>query len=163
MRRKSIIVGCIILLLFSFGCASVRKKFVRKKQKELTEEEMVIVPHDYAQLDMPIDAAYQKFYNFWRAWHYELMNAINSGKNMKKVDVCFEQMALNLDRMKKLLRQEKAAQLQEYIDRLVKLQEQADMYAHQMLSVSRIRSKADLLLREIQRDFAFKKIEKNLI
>ena len=102
------VIGIVIVgIIFSCGCESFGKKFIRKKKTEPKKEEMIIHPQDYSQLQIPIDEAYTNYYVYWKAWHKELLNFLTPEANKKKILSCFEQVSLNLNRMQDLFASQK--------------------------------------------------------
>jgi len=159
--NKLFVFGLIFLLLSSWGCESLRKKFVRKKKYE-RKEEMIVAPHDYSKQQLPSDIAYMNYYNYWKSWHTELLQFLHEGANKKKIRACFEQIVLNLDRMKDLLNEEKANQLDSYIAKVLLLQADFEHKVVMRVSYGRLKHKSDVLLSNINRYFAFGKVKDQL-
>jgi len=160
--RLVFVCAVLVCVVAASGCESFRKKFIRKKKSQ-PQEEMVIAPRDYSKEQLPSDQAYQKYYQYWRAWHQELISYLHQGSNQKKIASCFEQTLLNLDRMKKLLaNEEKKTNLDECIAQLKALQEESGDEKFKIASMDNLQIASDRLFRQIQRDFAFKKIKGDL-
>lgn len=161
--RLCMIVVLSVVMVTSFGCESFRKKFIRKKRRKIKEETMVIVPRDYSKEQLSSDQAYQRYYMYWRAWHRELHVHLHEGASRKKIISCFEQTLLNLNRMRKLLAdEEKVEALQGYIDGVQELEAKVQEKRFRMLSFSQLKHSSERLFRDIQRGFAFRKIEADL-
>lgn len=161
--RLFTVVVVVVVMVVSAGCESFRKKFIRKKKHEPAEEEMVITPRDYSKEQLPSDQAYRRYFTYWKAWHMELVAHLHEDASRKKILSCFEQALLNLTRMKKLLaNEEKSKKLQGYIENVASLQAEMQEKNSQMVSFSRFRQALELLLRDIQRGFAFSKVKDDL-
>ena len=161
--RVPVIVLLLVVLAGSSGCESFRKKFVRKKKRQPAEEEMVISPVDYSKQQLPGDQAYQQYYVYWKSWHGELLAQLQNNANKKKILGCFEQMILNLDRMKNLLANEKkSAQLQTYIDEIQQNYDEVENKNFLIVSFAQLKESVESLSRAIHREFAFSKIKDDL-
>lgn len=163
LRAKFLMFILIIFIFSSFGCESLRKKFTRPPKNKPQEEEMVVFPKDYSKQELPSNEAYMLYYTYWKAWHIELLNSIGEGSSKKKIISCLEQVNINLGRMKDLLaKQEKKKLLENYMSEISSLQQEIASKSIAMISMSRLRSQSEQLLRNIQRDFTFSKIKDGL-
>ncbi|MFC1708527.1 hypothetical protein ACFL2J_00510 [Candidatus Omnitrophota bacterium] len=163
LKTRLMILFLMIFIFSSFGCESFRKKFIRKSKGKPKEEDMIIVPKDYSKLQMPVDKAYIQYYTYWKAWHNELLSFLVDGTNKKKILSCFEQAILNLSHMKDLLENtEKIALLDEYVSETSSLAEEVKNKTLMMIMTVRTKSKSEQLLLNIQRDFAFSKVQDDL-
>ena len=161
--KKLFVYGLASLLLLSCGCASLRRKFIRKRKKPKQQEEMVIAPQDYSKQQLSVDIAYMNYYNYWKSWHTELLQFLHMGANAKKIRSCFEQIILNLERMKGLLNEKKASQLDTHITKVLLLQADFEHKVVMRASFERLRHKADMLLSDINRNFASGKVKDHLV
>lgn len=163
MRSRLLVLFLAVVMVSSSGCASFRRKFIRKPKKKPKAEDMVIVPKDYSKLQMPVDKAYTQYYTYWKAWHNELISFLVEGSNKKKIISCFEQTILNLDRMKDLLENEEKIKLLEgYVNEVSSLSEEVENKTLIMITTGRIKNQSDQLLLNIQRDFSISKIKDDL-
>ncbi|MFH1791670.1 MAG: hypothetical protein ABH885_06800 [Candidatus Omnitrophota bacterium] len=95
------------------GCASLRKKFIRKKkEKEETPQYLGIKEYKVT----PSIELYKKHYIYWRSWNTEINE--NLGDNPKNDLVCIRQMIGNLEDMRGMLVDEKGNELDRHIDTL---------------------------------------------
>jgi hypothetical protein len=163
MKPRLLILFLVIFIFYSFGCESFKRKFIRKPKEKPKTEDMVIVPKDYSQLQLPVDKAYIQYYTYWKAWHNELLNFLEEGTSKKKITSCFEQTILNLNRMKDLLKsEEKINLLESYINETVSLAGEVEEKTLMMITTNRIKNQILQLLRNIQRDFTFSKVRDDL-
>lgn len=163
LRKRLIILFLLIFVASSFGCDSFRRKFIRKSKEEPKGEEMVIEPKDYSKLQLPVDKAYTQYYTYWKAWQNELLTYLIEGTSKKKILSCFDQAILNLEHMKDLLdNAEKVTLLDSYIKETSSLAEEVRERTLTALPTTRIKSESEQLLRNIQRDFSFSKVQDDL-
>jgi len=160
--KRSFIFLLVFLIIIISGCESVRKKFIRKRKEPERQEEMILVPQDYSKQRLPADIAYLNYYNYWKSWHTELLQFMQEGSNFKKVKTCFEQVLLNLERMKEILTQQKAEQLAEYISKIKQLEIEFEDDFKISINLNRIRSKLEGVLNDINKHFSFSKVKNNL-
>jgi hypothetical protein len=156
MKNKSrgIFLLIVVLSLIVSGCADFQKKFIRKKK------EYDGPPRYYAVREYDIRPSielYEKRYIYWKNWHRELLSDINDA-NRKKVGTDIEQVISNLWDMKKMLVDEKGDKLQEDIDQMVELEEVIKKQSITMANRVKLRRKLELLMREIKRDFSYRKM-----
>jgi hypothetical protein len=162
MPKKTIATFFLLLFVFNFfGCGeSFRKKFIRKPKYEPKQEEMIITPKDYSKQSLPSDELYKTYYSYWKAWHLELEDVFIPGQSKKKIISCFDQVILNLNRLKGLLNnQEKIALLDSYINKLYSQEEIFKVGNIAVVSMYRARDEARRLFINIQRDFSFSKVK----
>lgn len=160
-----------ILKVFAFyflfftllGCDAFVRKFTRKSKKEnLSEQEMVLVPQEYNNLNMTKEARYRQALLFWKSWQDELIGALLSGTSNKREVDCAKQAIKNLEELKLLLNQQKAKMLDYYITQMKKLKDSIEIDRYNMQS-SGYRMTAERLKRAILRDFSLQKIKDSLL
>jgi hypothetical protein len=119
MKNKNVLVVIayvLVCILCLAGCESLQKKFTRKKKMTGPKEEMVIVPRDYEANPLPSDVRYKQYFVYWKSWNQELVTAINDQAPFKKIVSCVEQAKTNLTKMVTLLKEEKAKELEVYLN-----------------------------------------------
>ena len=112
LRKYSCLVGLIIIfaVMNMSGCASLRKKFIRKKE----EKEGLPTYHRVKEYKAsPSIELYTDHYIYWRSWHREIIELL--GKNAKKDERCIREMIGNLEDMRAMLTDEKGDELEEHI------------------------------------------------
>ncbi len=108
-----------VLALDMQGCASIQKKFTRKKKTEAKPNYHHIL-EDHTLV--PSMELYTKHYIYWKNWHREIIATL--GKNSKKDLRCITEMVGNLQDMQRILTDEKAAELEPHIKVLQKIEEE---------------------------------------
>lgn len=80
--RKNIIFLLILSVLFTSGCYTLRKKFIRKKKYE-KEEPAYVAFKEYPT--KPSRQAYVDYYIFTKGWLDELSGELSDSFNMTKI------------------------------------------------------------------------------
>ncbi len=163
VRKKLLFI--VLILIFSLngiGCEGInralKEKFVRKK-KEKDEKEVIKIGE---RETYPNEVRYKMHYVYWDAWMTELINYL--GVNHKK-DVGNCRRALeNLEKMADFLKPEKALLLQPYIEELARAK--GDLVSGRVntdVDAKMLKRKINRLSREVRREFAPYKLDKNWI
>lgn len=98
------------------GCASVQKKFTRKKKVPDYTPAVVYTEEGPYQKKFSNEYYYKKHFTLWRSWHGELLNYL--GANQKKVVRCAQESLGHLNEMHAYLLPEKQAELDPQIEDL---------------------------------------------
>lgn len=155
------IVTLVFILWFiisSMGCEAFIKKFTRKPKKEEPPEEMILVPEEYPSLFKDKEEAYRQYFLYWKSWQDELINSLSVGTSQKKQLSCADEALKNLNEIKKILVEEKHKALDLYITELIGLRDNIknDPYSN---NAANNRSLAEVLKRNILRDFSYPKVK----
>jgi len=151
----------VVFILVSFlsleGCAAFRKKFIRKKKKtKEVEEEIVLEPQEYPEVIYDSATLYKNHYNFWRAWHVDLLNSLEVGQSQKKRLRAFDEVIKNLEEMENLLIEQKQQELEVYILEISENREKLSKAKLRNILLPRLKSKLRSLEKKIRNNFAFK-------
>jgi predicted metal-dependent peptidase len=159
MRRNIVIILMVALAAAQVaGCASLQKKFTRKKKEE--PKKILYKPvKEYSR--KPAIELYQTHYLYWKAWQSDLLERM--GKNKKKDVLCMAQIISNLEDMKGLLREEKAVKLEAHIAKLKKAQKIIVSEELSTYNETFVRDTLDRESRAIKREFSLKKVRDFLI
>lgn len=116
IRLRFLVVAIIFAISVNFaGCASLKRKFIRKKK----EEPRMPVYYHVKKYDIkPSMDLYEKHYVFWVNWHKKLVAEL--GESFKSDMRCMEEIRSNLADMIALLVDEKASVLESHTDELEK-------------------------------------------
>ena len=115
---------CLFLCLCVAGCGHEwRKKFVRKRKKEVeTPQAILTLQPDYKAM-YPTADRYREHFAFWKSWHSELLSSLGQ---IQKRDVRYLSGVIGeLRAMQSLLTGEPAQQMR---DVLVELQDLSDKW-----------------------------------
>lgn len=109
---RRFIYGVIIVLCISItGCASLQRKFTRKKKDEI-KPLPIVTTYDYAK-ELRVDELYKKRFLFWKSWQGELIYRMDD--TYKKRAECYDQLIQNLLEMQSYLNDEKYKELDAFI------------------------------------------------
>jgi hypothetical protein len=152
--KKWIWLAAILFAISSVaGCASVQKKFTRKK-KEVKTMPRVIQEKKYDIKPSP--ELYSKHFAYWQSWSSELLQDL--GQNHKKDVRCIEELMGQLDDMKDILVQEKADGLQKHINRYKEIRDTIVNQDMSTMVMNTTRMDLDREDRIIKNDFSVKRI-----
>jgi hypothetical protein len=157
MARKHfyVVVFVVTMALTVSGCAQLKDKFVPKKK---TKGEPVMRYKAVRAYDVkPNMDLYTKRYIFWKSWHRETLEVLRD-ENQKKVVVSVEQEISNLMDMKRMLVDEKAQELQKYIDQMIEVEERIKKQKITQGNRVRIEKQLENAGRGIKRNFSYNKM-----
>lgn len=126
--RFGTLVLCLAVVVVSFGgCASLRRKFTRKKQKKEQKAEFIPVldPVDYPARMVSAGERYRYHYSLWKVWQEELIQEIDHKGSDKKQRYLLAQVIVQMEEMRKSLTEEKKEALGSFI---AEFQRIAQMY-----------------------------------
>ncbi|NQU95551.1 MAG: hypothetical protein HQ549_04900 [Candidatus Omnitrophica bacterium] len=147
--RRFLLISLILLLSMNLaGCASLKKKFTRKKKIEPKASFYHVRAYDVK----PSLELYEKHYIFWVNWHKELIQEL--GQNRKSDIRCTEEMTSNLWDMMALLEDDKAAALAPHLDETKKIKEIIKKGNMTTANETRIRRILETEYRDIKRNFS---------
>ncbi len=109
-------VSLCVLTVSVAGCASLQKKFTRKK-KEKTSEAFIPVldPVDYPPPSVSPEERYRYNYSLWKVWYRDLVKNIDDKESDKSQKYLVGQIIVQLEEMKKWVSEAKQKELSESI------------------------------------------------
>ena len=147
-------VLALALLIDLSGCAALKKKFTRKRKKDVK----MPVYYQVRKYDItPSLELYEKHYIFWVNWHKELVQEL--GDNFKSDKKSAQEMIANLEDMGTLLVDEKRDELTPHIVELQKVKAIIDKRNMTKANETRIRHILDREYRAIKREFSTSKMK----
>ena len=154
MRRifKNLIV-LIVIALGLTGCAELKDKFVKKNSEPASPIKQIQTVRQYDV--QPNIELYTKRYIFWKNWHRELLDVLTD-TNQKKRVVAIEQEAANLMDMQRMLVDEKALELQEYINELTEVEQRIKAERITGGNQVRIRRQIESIGRGVKANFSYR-------
>ena len=141
------------------GCDAFVRKFTRKpKTENLPQEEMVLAPEEYKGPQMSKEELYRQYFLFWRSWQDEVISSLLEKASHKRQVNCAEEAIKNLNSLRELLNEDKQKKLDIYLTQLEELKDliTKDLYGNNSSSYAQ---KAELIKRNILRDFSYNKIK----
>ncbi|MGD9014891.1 MAG: hypothetical protein PVI33_02560 [Candidatus Omnitrophota bacterium] len=156
-----ILVSCGWLLVNLCGCEALLKKFTRKPKEPEEKGAPLLVPEEYSLSDIPVEERYRQYFLFWKSWQDELINVLGSPASHKKRKDCIKEAIKNLEELAPFLFEEKLKELNIYLERLRELENDIsrDVYGARL---SAHKSQAEILKRNILRDFSYPAVKNHL-
>lgn len=152
----------VLCFLFSAtGCDAFVRKFTRPpKKKGVAQQDMVLMPQEYKNIDK--EEVYRRYFTFWESWMDELINALELYPNYKKQVDSAERALKNMAYLKTLLNEDAQKKLDLYIGQLMDLKDAlaADHYNN---FKDDNRAMAERLQMSILRDFSYSAIKDSII
>jgi hypothetical protein len=145
------------------GCDAFVRKFTRKpRKKDVSMQELVLIPGEYKPPKMTKEEAYRKYFLYWKSWHDELINSLLAGASQKKQVDCANEALGNLEELKKALGGLAQKKLDVYINQLKDLKSslEEDLYGS---NISQSLLTAERIRRGIMRDLSYNRIKDYLV
>ncbi len=116
LSALSVVAALCVLTVSVGGCASLQRKFTRKK-KEKTSEAFIPVldPIDYPPPSVSPQERYQYHYSLWKVWQRDLVKNIDNKESDKNQKYLLGQIIIQLEEMKKWVTEAKQKELSEAI------------------------------------------------
>jgi hypothetical protein len=159
MRRILLILIGLTLILGLSGCATIKRKFTRKKKKE-NKPEVILALEDYDKF-IDYHELYKKHYLLWQYWHDELIASLE--KNFKKQRQCVEQSLEHLRALGKYITEEKKELLNTYVERLEEIREKILKRRLNPIERDRISRELQKLKRLIDKEFRYSEIKAYIV
>jgi hypothetical protein len=142
------------------GCASVQKKFTRKKKEKRTPNAIFIDEGPY-QKQFSNEYYYKNHYTMWKSWHDELLGQL--GGNRKKVERCAQEAYNHLSDMANYLQPEKRAELKPLVEDLSRLVTKIESGSYSDSDEGGMRSELEKIKRLVANDFYYNKVKDSLL
>jgi len=145
------------------GCASVHRKFTRKK-KNVQDDEVVPVlnPIDYPPPVFTSMDRYLQFYDLFKIWQKDILTTLDDRPSDKQILYKFSQMAVQLEGMKGLLQGEALDRLNvalEEYGKIVEIYEKSAAFRSEMEIKRRVKNLETIVVEDLKPDL----IKKDLI
>ena len=161
-RKIIFLVTCYSLVFILTGCEAFVRKFTRKSKKSDQAVELVLEPEEYKGPGLSKEELYRQHMLYWKSWHDEFINALDSNSSGKKKVDCANEALKSLTNMQLLLEDGYKLKLGVYITKLTDLRSSvgADIYG---ASNRRNAQSAEKLKINIMRDFSYSKIKRYML
>ena len=160
--RKKFFYGMLVLCVLAVsGCASLPKKFIRKKPKPEHTPSVVYVEQGPYQKKYSNEYYYKTHYTLWKTWQDEILS--NLGGNAKKVSRSSEEAYSHLEQMGRYLKPEKQAELKPLIDELGRYMHRFQEGRDSRPALMALKSDLDTLRRRVNNDFYYDKVKADLL
>jgi hypothetical protein len=160
MRKAWVPVLAAVVLVNAAGCASVQKKFTRKKDETSRIPKVIYIEEGQYQKKFSNDYYYKTHYSMWKTWHDELL--LNLDGNAKKAERCAIEAYNHLEQMSKYLNDEKKAQLKPMLDDMQRIMNRFSTSGYGDSERAGLRSELEKIKRLIANDFYYNKIKESV-
>jgi uncharacterized protein YceK len=160
MKKSVWAVLFVFLILNLAGCATVQKKFTRKK-KEKYQPAVIYLEETTYQKKFSNDYYYKTHYTMWRTWHDELIKQL--GGNSKKLSRCAQETYNHLVEMNRYLNPDKQAQLKPILDSVSQITRKIDAGNVSSAEIGTVRAELEKERRLIANDFYYDKVKDALV
>lgn len=136
------------------GCEAIQRKFTRKKKRE------VLRPRFYQEGEAdtrPHLELYIMHYTLWRSWQTEILTG--TSENTKRNRMSCNEIIGHLQDMKKHLVEEKAEELQLYINEVEKVTEKIKSGGFTVMQMGHLKHNLEKLGARIERKFFYKDVK----
>lgn len=153
MKRiiSAILISMLILELA--GCEAIQRKFTRKKKREPITPRFY---HEGVSETRPNLELYMMHYMYWQTWHEDLI--AKAGTNAKRDAMACDEVIGNLTDMKKRLKDEKAKELDTYIEQVRKITGEIKSGGSTLMRLGFLKQRLSNIKGRIVRKFYYKKI-----
>ncbi|MBI4432962.1 MAG: hypothetical protein HY592_05750 [Candidatus Omnitrophica bacterium] len=152
----------IIFLLAGFaGCASVQKKFTRKKKEPARTASVLYFEKGPYQKKYSNAHYYKTHYTLWKSWQDDSVSELNG--NQKRLTRNIQEAYSHLSQMANYLVPEKRRELQPWIDSLGKIMRDFERGAVSESQKSMVRSDLERMQRVVAREFYYHKVKEQVL
>ena len=154
MKKAFLILLVLTTISGLTGCETLQRKFTRKsKEREPAK------PRFYSEAmseTRPNLDLYMMHYVYWKTWQEELM--VKAGQNAKRDSLAVSEAIGNLLDMKKYLLDEKAKELDTYIEQVKKITDEIASGGATAVRLGSLKQKLGNIKARIVRRFYYKKV-----
>ncbi len=157
-------VGFFLVLVTAIsvvGCASVQKKFTRKKKEPSHIPAVVYLQEGPYQKKYSNVYYYKTHFTFWKSEQDDLIDQL--GGNGKKVSHAATEALSNLQEMKTYLTPAKQEELQPQMDALTKITERIEAGGYSDSEVGSVRVELEKIRRIVSNNFYYDKVKNDLL
>lgn len=160
------IVGLILLVFLALdfgGCASVQKKFIRKKKEPKHVPAAIFYQTETSTQKKYSNVYYYKnHYIFWRSWQADLIGDLKGG-NEKKLKRSAQEALSNLAGMNDYLTPKKQGELKPQLDALSQIVQKIESGQISSSVAGTLQSDAERMRRVVSNDFYYDKVKNDVL
>ena len=149
-----------VLFIATAGCASVQKKFTRKKKEPKHVAAAVYFEEGPYQKKYSNVYYYKMHYTMWKSWQDDLINGI--GGNRKKTSRNAEESLNHLTELSHYLMPEKKKELEPILQDLTRLVKKIDLGAYSNSENADLRVELQKIKRLVGNNFYFDKVSNEI-
>ena len=161
MRKWVGVFLAFILMMNAAGCASVQKKFTRKKKVPSHTPAVVYLQEGPYQKKYSNDYYYKTHFTFWKSWQDELINQL--GGNHKKVSRAAEEALGHLQELNHYLTPAKQEELKSQVESLAKITQRFKSSGYSDSEQGGIRVELEKIHRIVSNQFYYDKVKNDLL
>ncbi|MBI3316014.1 MAG: hypothetical protein HYZ87_03460 [Candidatus Omnitrophica bacterium] len=162
MRKRYALWALILVMMLDLaGCASIPKKFIRKKKEPKRIASVVYLQEGPYQKKFSNDYYYKTHYSLWASWHEEWLADL--GHNQKKLERSAQETVSNLSELVQYLKPEKRAALETLLSEVRRLEQSVESRTVIKSQESSLRVELEKMKRLISNDFYYEKVKDDLI
>lgn len=156
--RSLAVIALLIAAVGTSGCsgADLRDKFVRKKKEKPSARRYYAVKTYHVTPSLEL---YTKRYVLWKTWQSELEDKLLDD-NPKKPKMAADQALSNLVDMSNMLVDEKADQLQKYVDDMTAVERTIRTQGITAGNQTQLQKRVEIIGFEVQRRFSYNDMRK---
>ena len=161
MKNKWALSELCIILIGLTGCASIPKKFIRKKNEPAHIPSVIYFQEGPYQKKYSNAYYYKTHFTLWKSWQDELLLQWNG--NSKKVARATQEAYSHLTEMNRYLVLEKQNELKPLLDELSEIVKQMNIDAYAESSQSGVRVELEKIKRIVSNDFYYDKVKDSVL
>ncbi|MBI2095727.1 MAG: hypothetical protein HYT89_06125 [Candidatus Omnitrophica bacterium] len=161
MKKRLALTAMLAVSLSLAGCASLPKKFIRKKKTPAHVAQVVYLQQGGYVKQFSNEYYYKTHFTFWKSWHEEWLRWL--GGNRKKVSRCAQESVNHLTEMIRYLSPEKQEELRPDLERLSRLALKAQSGEAGHSDQSMTRSELERIQRAVEGGFTYNKMKDYLL
>lgn len=151
----------VLIALHVSGCATVQRKFTRKKKEPTHIPAAVYLEQGPYQKEFSNDYYYKSHFVLWKGWLDELLNQL--GGNQKKMTRCAEEASGELTELNRYLVADKQAELKPYLDSLKTIAGRLEQGMVAQSELGGIRTELEKIQRVVSNNFYYDKVKDKLV
>ncbi len=158
MNKK--ILALVLCGAMLSGCATVQKKFTRKKPEKRKAAAVFLQEGDY-QKQYTNDYYYKTHYTQWGTWTDELL--LQFGGNRKKMRRCAEESLGHLTEMNRYLQEPKQKELEPFLVDLKRIEKKIDDNTYSESDESMMKADLEKIKRMVASNFYYDKVKDSVL
>ena len=160
-KRTTLILLCAIFLFHLAGCATVQKKFTRKKKEPAHVAAAIYFEEGTYQKKYSNVYYYKTHYTMWKTWHEDLIKGI--GGNRKKIQRNAEETLSHLTQMRNYLVPEKQKELDPLVAEMTRYAKKFETGAYSRSEEPGMRTELQKVKRLVDSGFYYDKVASQIL
>ena len=161
MKKFFLYLMVVFLVAGVSGCASVEKKFTRKKKAPEHVAAAVYIEQGSYQKKYSNEYYYKTHFTYWESWQDEFLKSL--GGNSKKVERCAEEALSQLVEMNRYLVPAKQAELKPMLDSLGQIVDKIERGNYSKSDHASMKEELEKIKRIVSNNFYFDKVKDSLL